>query len=94
MTSRSPAAVKAIMPPMENRASGKTSLVPQPARDAARSSGDPGTAAPIGVKASAPAEENFSAIRSTEINDSTRIEPCRKSAGPSMMTPPLIVAPC
>ena len=74
------------MPTTENSVSGKTSLVARPARSAAASWADPGTAAPIGVNASAPWPPNFSAMVSTPRAAISRIAPCRNSAGPSMMT--------
>ena len=74
------------MPPTANIVSGKTSLLISPARIAAASCGEPGTAAPIGVKASAPSPPKRSAMVRTPRIDMSRMVPCRNSAGPSMTT--------
>ena len=59
-----------------------------PARTASAAKLDPGTAAPIGVKASDPTPPIRSAMVSTAMNDRSSTAPWRNSAGPSMTTEP------
>ncbi len=88
MVIRSPAAGNSIIPPTENNASGKTSVVARPARTASASCPEPGVAAPGGVNASEPTPPRRSAMVRTPMMDRRMTAPWRNRAGPSMTTEP------
>lgn len=82
------------MPATAKSSSGKTSVVVNPALTAAFSASPPGTAEPWAAKESTLRPCAFgSSRRSAKVNTATsptsRIVPCRKSAGPSTATAPM-----
>ena len=96
VVSRSAAAGNSSMPPTANMVSGKTSVWATPALTANASAALPGTVEACGVNASKPdvAESNppnpprRSPISRIASADTSRITPCRNSAGLSTATAP------
>ena len=88
------AAGKTSMPARENRTSGKTSVVVNPALTAAFSLSLPGTDAAWAAKESTrlpcdAGSRRRSAKVKTETSPITRMTPCRNSAGPSTAMAPI-----
>ena len=84
------------MPPTANMVSGNTSVWLMPARTAICSATLPGAVDACGVKPSSPravetdsGAATRSPIRSTPSTATTRIAPCRNSAGRSTATAPI-----
>jgi hypothetical protein len=98
IVSRSSAAGNSSMPPIANMVNGNTSVWMTPALVASFSATSPGMADACGVNASSPRSPFSpsgcapiwrSAISMTPSTPTTRMVPCRNSAGLSMATAPI-----